>query len=206
MSLTPTGVPLDDPFVADRLETVAKRLALLELMDAQGIEVAVAASEEEWRSPPSPPEPDATLSRLRDNRSRALAKMSDAELERLALGALLNMKAQAGVDLLDESDHVECRVLIVHGDLDSTVPLAFGEALAQAMPHAEAVVLDGEGHGLIVNAVAQAAVSDWLAQASISTRDQSNANTCWTMSSHQIVRSSAWTSLKKPSEGIPKFC
>ena len=36
MSLNPTGVNLDDPFVADRLETVARRIALLKLMESEG--------------------------------------------------------------------------------------------------------------------------------------------------------------------------
>ena len=77
MSLTPTGVPLDDPFVADRLETVAKRLALLELMETQGIEAAVADSEDEWRTLPQPPEPDPELATVQRE-----PKLPAQELER----------------------------------------------------------------------------------------------------------------------------
>jgi pimeloyl-ACP methyl ester carboxylesterase len=38
--------------------------------------------------------------------------------------------------------------LVVHGDLDPLLPLAHGEALRDAIPEAELVVLDGAGHGV----------------------------------------------------------
>ena len=162
MSLTPTGIDHDDPFVADRLETVAKRLALMELMETQGIEVAVAASEDEWRMPPQPPEPEPALATLRNNRIRLLKRLGDSELARLAQGALLNMKAQAGEDLLDELDQINCPLLILHGDADTTLPIEFGRSLSEAMPRAEFIALRGEGHGLIVNPLAQQVSTDWL--------------------------------------------
>ena len=52
MSMRPQGVDLDDPLVIDRLGTIARRQALLDLLRAQGIDAAVAASEDEWRTPP----------------------------------------------------------------------------------------------------------------------------------------------------------
>ena len=162
MSLTPTGVPHDDPFVADRLETVAKRLALLDLLDGEGIEAAVAASEDEWRSPPQPAEPDPGFQSFRDNRQQSLDNLSPRELARLALGAMLNMKAQRGVDLSADLNRITCPVLIVHGDADTTVPIAFSRALADGIAQAELSVLHGHGHGLIVNPVAQQVVTHWL--------------------------------------------
>lgn len=162
MSVTPTGVPLDDPFVADRLETVAKRLALLEMMETQGIEAAVAASEDEWRTPPNPLEPDPALATVRENRHRLLQRVGDESLARLALGALLNMQAQGGVDLSAELDQIRCPALIVHGDADTTVPIAFGRALFNGVKQASLSVLNDQGHGLIVNPVAQQVVVDWL--------------------------------------------
>ncbi len=162
MSLTPTGVPHDDPFVADRLETVAKRLALLDLLDSEGIESAVAASEDEWRSPPQPAEPDPAFQSFRDNRQLGLDNLSPSELARLALGALLNMKAQRGVDLSADMTLITCPVLIVHGDADTTVPIALGRALADGIPYAELSVLNEHGHGLIVNLAAQQVVTHWF--------------------------------------------
>ena len=145
MSLTPSGVPLDDPFVADRLETVAKRLALLELMETQGIEAAVADSEDEWRTLPQPPEPDPELATFRENRSCQLKSLNDREMARLAHGALLNMKAQTGDDLSNEIRQVECPVLIIHGDADTTVPIAFGRALFKGIKRARLSVLNDQG-------------------------------------------------------------
>lgn len=162
MSLTPTGVPHDDPFVADRLETVAKRLALLDLLDSEGVDAAVALSEDEWRSPPQPAEPDPVFQSFRDSRQQGLDNLSPSELARLALGALLNMRAQRDEDLSDELHQVECPVLIVHGDSDTTVPIAFGEALATSISEATLARLGGVGHGLIVNQQAQGVSTDWL--------------------------------------------
>lgn len=162
MSLTPTGVDPADPFVSDRLETVAKRLSLLDLLDSEGIAAVLAESEEEWRSPPQPPDPDPVFQSFRDNRQRALNNMAAGQLARLALGALFNMRAQRNEDLSDELHQVKCPVLIVHGDSDTTVPIAFGEALATSMPDTAFVRLGGVGHGLIVNPEAQQIATAWL--------------------------------------------
>ena len=167
MSSTPSGVDPEDPFVADRLETVAKRLALLDLLDAEGIEAAVAVSEDEWRSPPEPPEPDPAMEPFREHRRRALLSLSEDELARLALGALLNMRAQREVDLAGELSRITCPTLIVHGDADTTVPLAYGQALAARVPHAELSVLSGEGHGLIANQRAQQIAHRWIVGVSL---------------------------------------
>ena len=161
-SLTPTGVPHDDPFVADRLSTVTKRLALLDLLDSEGIGTVFAASEDEWRSPPQPTEPEPAFQSFRDNRQRALNNMAAGQLARLALGALLNMRAQRNEDLSGELHRLKCPVLIVHGDSDTTVPIAFGEALATSTPDAALVRLGGVGHGLIVNPEAQQIATMWL--------------------------------------------
>ncbi|MCY3557893.1 MAG: alpha/beta hydrolase [Chloroflexi bacterium] len=164
MSLTPTGIDPDDPFVADRLSTVAKRLALLDLLSSKGIHAVIAESEDEWRVPPQPPEPDPSLSTYRENRHWLLQGIGNAELDRLARGALLNMQAQRDIDLSGDIRRIRCPVLIVHGDADTTVPLAFGRALATAMPNAEFATLVGDGHGLIVKPKAQRIATSWLRQ------------------------------------------
>ena len=162
MSLTPTGVDPADPFVSDRLETVAKRLALLDVSESEGIDAVIADSEDEWRTPPQPTEPDPVFQSFRDNRQLGLDNLSPSELARLALGALLNMKAQRGVDLSADMTRIMCPVLIVHGDADTTVPIAFSCALADRIAQAELSVLNGDGHGLIVNPAAQQVVTHWL--------------------------------------------
>ena len=162
MSLKPSGVDHTDPFVADRLATVAKRLAMLDLLESAGIDAVLAASEDEWRSPPEPLEPDESLTQFRDNRRAALLSLANAELARLASGALLNMQAQRDVDLLAEASQMRCPTLIVHGDADTTVPIAYGRSLADSISHATFVVLNGEGHGLITLPRAQRVLAEWL--------------------------------------------
>ena len=114
------------------------------------------------RSPPEAQTADPILDAARENRRRALRRLSRSELDRLARGALLNMQAQRGLDLTTEIAEIRAPTLILHGDVDTTVPLAFGRALASAMPHAELAVLEGEEHGLIVSSVAQREVVEWL--------------------------------------------
>ena len=162
MSLAPSGINRSDPFVADRLETVAKRLALLDLLDSEGIEAAVAASEDEWRSPPQPTEPDPALSTYRENRCHLLQGISHSALARLVQGALLNMQTQRDIDLSGEVTRIKCPVLIIHGDSDTTVPMAFGRALTERILHAKLSVLNGHGHGLIVDPAAQQVIVHWL--------------------------------------------
>ncbi len=162
MSLSPSGIDPEDAFVADRLETVAKRIALLKLMEAEGAESAIQHSEDEWRAPPEPQDPDPELAAYRATRRHALGKLSQCELVRLGRGALLNMQAQRDIDLADQLHEIKCPTLIVHGDADTTVPIALGQTLAGRMQHVSFSVLNGEGHGLIANEVAQWLVSEWL--------------------------------------------
>ncbi len=162
MSMQPQGVDLDDPLVIDRLGTIARRQALLDLLRAQGIDAAVAASEDEWRTPPEPEAPEPSLELFREHRRRALRQLPRRELNRLALGALRNMQAQRDIDLLDEIAQIHCPTLVVHGGADTTVPIAYGRALSAAMPAAELAELPGAEHGLIVNSEAQRIVVDWL--------------------------------------------
>lgn len=162
MSLNPNGIDPNDPFVADRLATVAKRLALLDLLDSEGIAAVIAESEDEWRSPPQPPEPDPVLDGYRENRGRQLDRLVNSELARLVRGALLNMQAQRGIDHSDDASRINCPALIVHGDADTTVPIDFGHALAKGIRQAELSILNGHGHGLIVDPAAQQVIVHWF--------------------------------------------
>ena len=162
MSLNPTGIDPGDPFVADRLEVVARRIALLELMDTNGVEAAIQQSEDEWRALPEPQHPDPELAAFRANRLRALSRLSQSELVRLGRGALLNMQAQRDVDLTDRLHEIECPSLVIHGDADTTVPIAFGQALAERISGADLAIPHAAGHGLIANAQAQSMLAKWL--------------------------------------------
>ena len=162
MSLDPTGINLHDPFVADRLETVARRIGLLKLMEAKGVKAAIQQSEDEWRAPPEPQHPDPELAAFRANRLQALSRLSQSEVVRLGRGALLNMRAQRDIDLADRLHEINCPTLIVHGDADTTVPIAFGQALAARIAGADLAIPYAAGHGLIAHAEAQSMLAKWL--------------------------------------------
>jgi len=161
LSRQPSGVSLNDPFVRDRLATVQRRLCLLDDFERIGAQ-ALLEVEAEWREPPLAGSDDLSLSSARTNRLLALSRVSRSELLRLAAGVMRNMAAQRGIDLGDELARIECPALIVHGDSDTTVPIAFGHALKQALPDSELITLAGVGHGLIVNPQAQTIVAEWL--------------------------------------------
>ena len=99
------------------------------------------AYEEEWRTPPAAgfEQEEPALAAARRRRATALARLPQAELVRLAAGALRNMRAQRGLDLTAELSAIQTPTLIVHGDADTTVPIEFGQSLAAAIPRAERI-------------------------------------------------------------------
>ena len=152
--------------VQDRIATVERRLTMLDLADREGTAAAVAATESEWRTPPDPPpSDDPKLQAARDHRAAALSRLPRGELIRLADGAIRNMRAQRGVNLRDQLQRLHLPVWIGHGDADTTVPIDFGQALADAIPHACFQVFPDTGHGLIVEPAAQAVLGEWLRRA-----------------------------------------
>ncbi len=72
--------------------------------------------------------------------------------------------AAAKHDTYDRLGHIECPVLIVHGDRDLMIPAENGKLLAQGIPHAELAILEGYGHGYNLEAQepADAIVIDFL--------------------------------------------
>jgi len=53
---------------------------------------------------------------------------------------------RSGFPTLDQLEAITVRVLIIHGVLDQTLPVAHAEAFARELPDARLVVLDGMGH------------------------------------------------------------
>ena len=172
LALLNTGVALmhPNPNIAqtagalDRLATVNQRLAMLDLAEREGVRAAVLAYEEEWRTPPAAgfAQEGSVLAAARRHRTTALARLPQAELIHLAAGALRNMRAQRGIDLTAELSAIQTPTLIIHGDADTTVPIEFGQSLANAIPRAEWTALKGKAHGLIWDADAQAVLANWL--------------------------------------------
>ena len=72
------------------------------------------------------------------------------------------MRAQRDIDLADRLHEINCPTLIVHGDADTTVPIAFGQALAERIAGADLAIPHAAGHGLIAHAEAQSMLAKWL--------------------------------------------
>jgi pimeloyl-ACP methyl ester carboxylesterase len=62
--------------------------------------------------------------------------------ERQLLASLLSPSRVAGLKKL------KCPTLVIHGDLDPTIPLAAGKHVAALVPGAKLVVIKGMGHGI----------------------------------------------------------
>jgi pimeloyl-[acyl-carrier protein] methyl ester esterase len=86
-------------------------------------------------------------------RSRTLALLC-RDAERIDSNHLIS-----GLDYLMEADlrcglsRIDMPVLVVHGDRDSIVPFACGQYLADNLPDARLVSLQGTGHGVTLSAL-----------------------------------------------------
>ena len=90
-----------------------------------------------------------------DNRAKRVARrLRDA----FARSPMPNARAlERGLDLLLETDlrgvlgAIEQPALVVHGERDALAPLAAGEYLAQALPHARLAVIPGAAHAPFIS-------------------------------------------------------
>ncbi len=137
MHTDPRAVPgPPSPFVRDRLATVRERAEILALLESDGMEVAVASCWEEWRHP-QPRDLDGAFADHRTALEASLASTSDAEIARLAAGAVLNMRAMIDIDLTPTLLSVATPTLVLHGDHDTVVPFEYGQVLGQLIPQAD---------------------------------------------------------------------
>ena len=93
-----------------------------------------------------------------DARARANPDGSFPETSRV-LGQTISRKyneAAVSFDLYDLLDGYPGPVLILHGDQDPIVPLRYSERAARVFPHAQLVVMPGQGHGFMGQARTEA--------------------------------------------------
>jgi len=60
--------------------------------------------------------------------------------------SIKTFRAFDGVDFRQRLPHIRCPVLVVHGTLDAVVPVEEGVAMAERLPDARVVLLEGVGH------------------------------------------------------------
>lgn len=66
----------------------------------------------------------------------------------MTIGRAYN-EALAPMEIYDHIASYDGKVLILHGDRDRLVPLSYSERALEAFPHAELVVMPGQGHGFL---------------------------------------------------------
>lgn len=78
---------------------------------------------------------------------------------------LRSMQAYTGAKLQAYAQKLAVPTLVIHGSNDQLVPLAWAETLAQAIPSAQLVVVEGGSHSLMIrNAGARRQVMDFMRQ------------------------------------------
>jgi len=101
-----------------------------------------------------------TRERYHNERAQTVAL---PERVRLHTVELRNMLAYIESDLRPHAERIACPTLVLHGRDDLMVPLSHGEELARAIPGAELLVLDGEGHSVVHRTrIGRRAAMDWI--------------------------------------------
>jgi 3-oxoadipate enol-lactonase len=80
---------------------------------------------------------------------QAAASLGEKEWARLCAAEVENIAAYLDVDLRPRLSEVRAPAIVVHGDADRVVPLAWGRELAQMLPAAELAVVSGAPHGIL---------------------------------------------------------
>lgn len=160
MCARPTGIdaPYSGPML-DRLSTVSERATLLDLARRHGDRAAFESRREEFRTPPpgAAEVPEAELA-LR----RSLVTLSEGELLGYAAGTLRNMDALLNVDLAPRLSELAMPALVMHGALDTTVPVEYGRALGSSIVQAHYVELPDAGHAVLREASSQRLLRVWV--------------------------------------------
>lgn len=68
------------------------------------------------------------------------------EMPVLPYAYMLQLQACLAHDTYNEIDQIEVPVLVIHGDADKLVPYENGETLAEKIPNAEFLTINGAGH------------------------------------------------------------
>jgi pimeloyl-ACP methyl ester carboxylesterase len=160
MSTRPSGLtpPLSGG-VLDRLATVRARAALLALAEEQGDRVAFESVREEFVAAPALLDDfteDATVSR------NAIERLGDDELYHRSRGAMRNMAALLEVELSPQLGELRMPVLVMHGSLDTTVPVEYGRLLRDGIPGAEYIEVPQAGHALLQESAARHGLRAWI--------------------------------------------
>ena len=109
----------------------------------------------DWANADSVVEYLVDYSRVLAGQGRWFDEPAARELARREVTRARDFSAARNHELLDDDGRtrppvssIAAQTLVIHGTDDPMFPLAHGEALAEAIPHARLVALDGAGHGV----------------------------------------------------------
>jgi len=121
----------------------------------EGFARFVAGADVEWSDPASVIEYLVGYSRMLAGGQRGFDETAARDLLRRDVGRARNFAAAQNHDLLRDEPRsreplssIGVATLVIHGTADPMFPLAHGVALAEAIPAARLMALEGAGHGL----------------------------------------------------------
>lgn len=147
-----------------------ERRALVEAVRERGDAPVFAEKKAELRKPaplaamPDDPDLRARTEARQSQLEVALREVSDEDLARYFAGEVRNYHAYLDVDLSPRLGEITCPVCIIHGDADTTVPHAWGEAIHHAIAGSEFHTIPGGAHGILRWPGGAAALRDWLSR------------------------------------------
>jgi pimeloyl-ACP methyl ester carboxylesterase len=152
-------------------EDAALVLGLLETLATHGPEAAFEQRPEYarhslepiWRWPEAEAHGWMDRSRLEeeDLARRSVDFPRDEQIRR-HVAELLTCRAYIGVDLSPQLGHVQCPVLLVHGQTDTVIPFTGSLELLEKLPHAELVSVPDAGHMILGRPEAWGAIKSFL--------------------------------------------
>lgn len=166
MSTRPSGLapPLSGG-VLDRLATVRARAALLRLAAERGDRVAFESVREEFTAAPTLLDDFTEAATVSPS---ALELLPEQELFHWSRGAMRNMAALLEVELSPQLGELRMPVLVMHGSLDTTIPVEYGRLLRDGIPGAEYIEVAQAGHALLQEAAARQQLRSWIRGAPMS--------------------------------------
>jgi len=112
-------------------------------------------AEVDWSDPASVIEYQVGYSRVLNGDERAFDESASRELIRRDVERIANIAALQNHNLLADADQpprslaaIDVPTLVIHGTADPLFPLEHGEALAEEIPGATLLTIEGAGHGI----------------------------------------------------------
>ncbi len=109
-----------------------------------------------------PEERRFALQEQMDAAGQALANVPEAKVKEVALGELCNWRAHVASDTRPRlAELARHRTIVIHGDMDQTVPTGHGRELHAAIAGSELALIPGGQHGIFIWPGGRSAIRHW---------------------------------------------